>query len=265
MPVSAYHNVTEAIILAAGLGSRLEQLFASKPIATVHGTSLIEIAIRQAAAAGIEHVVVVTGHMAERVEYALEEIQSRLNVTVTPVRLKIWDRPNGWSVLAGAEAVRDNFLLMMADHVFGDGLLPRLARSQLVNSDAILATDRPDNPLVDPEDATWVHSTDEGYIRHIGKQIKSYNAVDCGAFLASQMLPKAIEAAIADGKAGSLSDGMQMLAAEGRARTLDVSNTWWLDVDDPRAHDLAVKHAPDHISWLHRRTEDRLHCEVRNG
>ena len=52
-------------------------------------------------------------------------------------------------------------------------------------------------------------------------------------------LEQAIGAAIAEGKAGSLSEGMQRLADAGRAATMDIGSAWWLDVDDPRAHALA--------------------------
>ena len=45
--------------------------------------------------------------------------------------------------------------------------------------------------------------------------------------------------AIADGRPGSLSDGMQRLADQGRAATMDIGESWWIDVDDPRAFALA--------------------------
>lgn len=107
-----------------------------------------------------------------------------------------------------------------------------------------LAVDyRCDNPLVDPDDATWVKLDERGFIRAIGKTIPEYDAVDCGAFLATPELADAIRAAIAEGKAGSLSEGMQRLADAGRAATLDIGTAWWLDVDDPRAHELAEAQA----------------------
>ncbi len=87
----------------------------------------------------------------------------------------------------------------------------------------------------------------DGLIRAIGKTIAAYDVVDCGAFLATAELGAAIAAAIAGGKAGSLSDGMQHLADQGRAATMDVGEAWWLDVDDPRAHALAEAEAPGQL------------------
>lgn len=239
---------TEAIILAAGYGSRLAELSSSKPLARVLGVSLIEISVRQLSAAGIERIVVVTGHDAERVEDEVRRLGGEIGVSIEAVRVDDWSRPNGWSVIAGARKVRGPFLLVMADHIFGDGLLSRLAEQTLDRCDAILATDHVDNPLVDPDDATWVGLRENGEIARIGKSLAAYDRVDCGAFLASHELPAAIEQAIADGRGGSLSEGMQVLADRARARTMDIDGSWWIDVDDPRAHGLAENEIADHLA-----------------
>lgn len=247
-----------AIILAAGYGSRLSERAASKPLAQVCGVSLIEIAVCQALAAGVTRVVVVTGHEAETLEQEVAGLARRLDADVRCVRLDDWSRPNGWSVLAGAEAVTSPYLLMMADHIFADGLLERLMQQALTDCDVVLAIDRTDNPLIDPEDATWVaFHADEGdgqtgprRIARIGKTIEDFHAVDCGAFLANHELGVAILEAIADGLAGSLSEGMQVLANRGRAMTMDIGGLWWIDVDDPRAQDLAEAEAAKHLAIL---------------
>jgi choline kinase len=105
-----------------------------------------------------------------------------------------------------------------------------------------------DNPLVDPDDATWVKTDTDGFITAIGKTIPAWDAVDCGAFLATPRLAEAIAAAIAAGKAGSLSDGMQWLSDRHRAATHEIGGAWWMDVDDPRAHALAEELAPRHLA-----------------
>lgn len=240
--------VKNAIILAAGYGSRLQSRSASKPLAMVHGLSLIEIAVRQAAAAGAREIIVVTGHRASEVETALPQISLPSGCRVSARRLDDWSKPNGWSVIAGALSLSGPFLLMMADHIFGDAILPLLAAQELTGTDVVLATDRTDNPLIDPDDVTWVKLNECGRIREIGKDISGYNAADCGAFLANAALPAAIEQAIRSGKPGSLSDGMQVLADADRATAMDIGGAWWIDVDDPRAHDLAGAQAADNLA-----------------
>ncbi len=78
--------------------------------------------------------------------------------------------------------------------------------------------------------------------------ITHYDAVDCGAFIATPDLAAAIDEAIAEGAAGSLSEGMQLLADRGAADTIDTTGHWWIDVDDPRMHAMAEAKAPRHLA-----------------
>lgn len=235
----------DALILAAGFGERLRPLSPSKPLTPIAGIALLDLAIRQAAACGAQRVVVVTGHEADRVEGALPRFAHGAGVPVVARRLDRWDLPNGHSVIAGAAEIADDYLLMMADHVFSRAILQALAAQAQNGAGVTLAIDRRiDGPLIDPDDATWVETRADGAIIRIGKTIPAYDAVDCGAFLASRELAPAIAQAIAGGRPGSLSDGMQILADARRAATLDIGQAWWIDVDDPRMHAFAEAQAP---------------------
>lgn len=236
-----------ALILAAGYGSRLAQSVAEpKPLVMVAGRSLLEWGVWQAARAGVRRAVVVTGHRAEEIEAHLPAIAERCGVPITPCRLADWSRPNGHSVLAGAAQIEGNYLLMMADHLFAASLLARLvAQGTGRQTGALLAVDRAcDGPAIDPADATWVRTRATGLIAAIGKHLTQRDAVDCGAFIATPDLAGAIRAAVAGGAAGSLSDGMQHLAARGLADSLDVTGHWWIDVDEPAMLALARAQAP---------------------
>nr|WP_103095823.1 NTP transferase domain-containing protein [Novosphingobium guangzhouense] len=237
---SAARAPHEALILAAGYGSRLRSLGTSKPLTSIAGITLLELGIRQAIAAGVERVVVVTGHEAEQVEAVLPALAQKCSVTVEARRVADWSRPNGWSVLAGAEAIEADYLLMMADHIFSRPILTELVRQGGASRGVTLAIDRRvDSPLVDPDDATWVRTSRSGRIRAIGKSLTDFDAVDCGAFLATRELAAAISEAISSGLPGTLSDGMQWLADRGRAQTMDIGDAWWIDVDDAQMHRLA--------------------------
>lgn len=239
----------DAVIIAAGYGSRLASLSPSKPLTPVCGVPLIEIGIRQAAAAGVTRVVVVTGHRAEAVERFLADLARSVDVEIEPVRVADWSKPNGYSVMAGASRCVGDYLLMMADHMFDSSILTALLAVGSEDRDVTLGIDKhTGSPLIDPEDATWVKMSANGFISAIGKTIPAWDAVDCGAFLATPRLAEAIAAAIAAGKPGSLSDGMQWLADRGRAATYDIGDAWWMDVDDPRAHALAEELAPRYLT-----------------
>ncbi|NJM51424.1 MAG: NTP transferase domain-containing protein [Sphingomonadales bacterium] len=239
----------QGLVIAAGFGSRLRDCGSSKPLVEISGMPLIEIAIRQLVQAGVTEIVVVTGYLAEKVEAVLPAISAAVGIPVIAQRVEQWDCPNGYSVLAGAELMAGPYLLVMADHIFSTAILSRLVNHRLGDSGVCLAIDRRVNhQLLDPDDATWVQTDADGWISAIGKGLSEFNAVDCGAFLATEELSAAIKAAIAVGLPGSLSDGMQWLSKAGRATTLDIGDNWWIDVDDPHFYTLAIQQAPQHIS-----------------
>ncbi len=234
-----------AVILAAGYGSRLSELQAPKPLVEVAGVSLLEWSVRQMAAAGITRAVIVTGHRADEIEARLPSIAGLTGVALEPCRLADWSRPNGHSVIAGASRISGNYLLVMADHLFSAAVLQRLITGFDRRGGAALAIDRRvDGPAIDPADATWVRCRANGHIAQIGKHLTRYDAVDCGAFIATPDLAQAIAAAIASGAGGSLSDGMQRLADDDLAETVDVTGEHWIDVDEPAMLALAETMAP---------------------
>ena len=219
------------LIIAAGHGSRLRDISPSKPLTPVAGVPLIEHVARAAASGGATGFTVVTGHEAERVESFLSDLSERLGLKIDAVRIDDWDRPNGHSVLAGAARITGDYLLTMSDHLFD----PQIMRLLLAAPPAALtlAVDRDlANPLLDMDDATKVAVGTNGEIQRIGKTLERFDAIDTGLFRATPALADAIRAAVRDGGAGSLSDGVQRLADQGKAMTVDVVGARWLDVDD---------------------------------
>lgn len=220
------------LILAAGHGSRLREVSESKPLTPVAGRPLIAHVIEAAAAAGATRFAVVTGHRAEQVELFL----ATLDVPVDCVRLSDWDKPNGHSVLAGSERIGGDYLLLMSDHLFDPEIARRaIAAGRASGAALTLAVDRDwRRESLDLDDATKV-ALDGDRIAAIGKNLTMFDAVDTGVFHATAKLAGAIAAAVAEGKAGSLSDGVQRLTETGGAKVADVTGLMWLDVDDPVA------------------------------
>ena len=215
----------DCLIIAAGFGSRLREVSPSKPLTPVAGVPLIERVIRAAAEGGATRFVVATGHEAER----LEAFLATLPFAIEPVRVADWDLPNGHSVLAGAAQLPGDYLLTMSDHLFDPAIVAGLIAAP--PAALTLAVDRDlAGPLLDMDDATKVETGEDGTIVRIGKTLASFDAIDTGLFRATPALAGAIGAG-----GGSLSEGVQRLADEGRAATLDVTGLSWLDVDDPAA------------------------------
>jgi choline kinase len=215
----------DCLIIAAGFGSRLREVSPSKPLTPVAGVPLIERVIRAAAAGGATRFVVATGHEAER----LEAFLATLPFAIEPVRVADWDLPNGHSVLAGAGRLPGDYLLTMSDHLFDPAIVAGLIAAP--PAALTLAVDRDlAGPLLDMDDATKVETGEGGAIVRIGKTLASFDAIDTGLFRATPALARAIGAG-----GGSLSEGVQRLADQGGAATLDVTGLRWLDVDDPAA------------------------------
>ena len=208
------------LILAAGHGSRLREVSDSKPLTPLGGRPLIAHVIEAAQAAGGAGFTVVTGHEAGAVEAFL----AGLDEPVDCVRLGDWDKPNGHSVLAGSARIDGDYLLLMSDHLFDPEIARRaIGAGRLTGAALTLAVDRDwRRESLDLDDATKVALYGER-IAAIGKALERFDAVDTGVFHATPALAGSIREAVAAGKAGSLSDGVQRLADAGRARVADAT------------------------------------------
>lgn len=132
-----------AVILAAGLGSRLEPLTLERPkcMVEVAGVAIVDRMIARIAEAGIEDVVVVTGHLHEVLERHLASSAhpvARRAVTVWNERYAEWG--NFYSLLVARDAIGgDSFIKLDGDVVMDGGVLPALLAAP---GPAVLAVDR---------------------------------------------------------------------------------------------------------------------------
>lgn len=226
----------KCLIIAAGQGTRLRALAASKPLARVGGLPLVEHVVRRAAAGGADEFVVVTGYAAEPLEAFLGDLAGRTGLRIEAVRNPDWDRPNGLSVLAAEARLDGEFILLMSDHLFDPAILSDMIAADRSGADLTLAADfEVANPLLDLDDATKIELGEGGRIARIGKILPRYDAIDTGIFIAGPALLEALRASLAAGGSGSLSEGVQALADSGRAFVRDCGGRWWLDVDDEAA------------------------------
>ena len=239
----------KCLIIAAGMGSRLRSMAASKPLAEVAGTPLLAHVVRSARAAGATSFVVVTGYEAEGIERFLPRLAETVGAPIQSVRNGEWERPNGLSVLAAAELLDGPFILLMSDHLFDPAILATLIAGHRAEAALTLSVDEDvANPLLDVDDATKVALGPDGRILRIGKTLERYDAVDTGIFIATPALLAAIREAVAAGGAGSLSEGVQRLADQGRAFAVPSGGRWWIDVDDEAAHRRAEATLPEALA-----------------
>ena len=227
--------IRDAVILAAGKGTRLRASDDDlpKPLHEVGGVPLIKRTILALAEGGVTRVVVVTGFMAQRIRGIGEDRDfERAGVQLEFVHNADFEKSNGISVIVGGRRCEGPFLLSMADHIYTSAIVRLLAGQDLTAADLYLATDTRVTEQLDIDDATKV-KTDGGRIVEIGKTIPVYDRIDCGVFCVSQKLVDALEDVRAERGDASLSNGVQRLAEQGRARVADIGDAWWQDVDTP--------------------------------
>ncbi len=231
--------IKDALIVAAGMGTRLQLHGPSKPLVKVRGKALIEHAMQAAAKAGVQRFVVVTGYLAEQLGEFLQLLARDNNWQLEIIYNPDYQQANGLSVLAAEPALPGPFYLAMCDHLVSPDIYHRLAAAQPAEHQVALAIDRDlHNPYVDIEDVTRVYLK-AGKIQQIGKQLINYNAFDTGVFLAGAQLFTALRASGVKAGDYSISGAIRQLAQSGNAIGVDNGNAFWIDIDSPLMYTLA--------------------------
>jgi len=226
----------KAVILAAGRGKRLSRT-SSKPLTFLLGYTLIERTILSAREHGITDFVIVVGYKGEEV---IEHLGSgkQLGVSIQYVENPEWKKENGLSVLKAKEVVGDeDFILLMADHVFDHDLLGLLPSNS--SKKCVLLVDGNVDGVFDRKDATRV-LVRNGSPSAIGKKISKYNAVDCGIFYCTTDLFDALEGTVSRDRY-RLSEAVQRLIDEGKLDVVDIGEGFWCDIDTPESLKYAEK------------------------
>jgi len=222
----------KCLILASGQGLRLKAKGDSKPLVPLLGLPLIERVILTAHKAGFTDFYVVTGYNREKINKHLEQFSRIRNIKITTINNNDWKKENGISVLKAKEHIKENFVLLMSDHIFDESILIKLKDQKITDDEIVLAVDYniKDNKFVDVNDATKVNVQNYN-IADIGKNISEYNAYDTGIFLCSPVIFDAIEESSQKGDS-SLSGGIRILANKEKAKTFNIKDSYWIDVDN---------------------------------
>jgi len=234
--------VSEAVILMAGVGSRLrgsDKIFL-KPFVPVRGRALVSYTLEALARGGIKTVHFVVGYERERMIAQVKQLIPS-GVSASFIENRDWQKQNGISLLAASGHVGAPFLLAMSDHLFDDAIVDCL----LDNFDPgflNIAIDRKLNSIFDLDDAMKVQ-TCGNRVAGIGKYLREFDAIDTGLFVCPLEIFDYLERAKSDGRHNdcSLTDGVRLMAGDGKVRAIDVGESWWQDVDTPQMLQQAEK------------------------
>lgn len=227
-----------AVILAAGMGTRLEALAAARPKALVEvaGRTLLDRAIEFARLVAPASVVVVGGRDFPAVAAAAARAGA---VAVENPRYA--DAGNLLSLLAARAHLDGDLLLMNVDHVYPPAIAAIAARpcdevTAFVDTDRALGAD-------DMKVARDV----AGRIARIAKTLPAWDAGYVGLTrVPAAALPRYLAAAdatmAAEGTVAHVERVLQRLADAGTPPACrDVSGHGWLEVDTPEEHARAER------------------------
>ena len=238
--------ISEAVILIAGQGSRLRGADRNclKPFVPLLGRPLLSYTLDAVTSAGINTIRFVVGYESERVIAEAKRLIPA-HITASFIVNRDWRKQNGISLLAAAGHVSAPFLLTMGDHVFDDTIIDCLLGNfepDLLN----IAVDRKLHSIVDLDDAMKLQ-TRGNKITGIGKNLRSYDAIDTGLFVCPSEIFAYLEQAKTNnaGNDCSLANGIKLMAVDGKVRGIDIGSAQWHDIDTPRV----LQHAEQDSSW----------------
>jgi len=166
-----------AVILAAGLGERMNHVRVPKPLVRMGGISLLERTYRTVRLGGVRGtIVVVVGHRGDEIARFARDRYLDVKIVENPR----YRHGNGTSVLAALPHLPERFVVAMADHVHTPASVGALLACR---GDFVAAVDT-QPAYADREEATHVRLRC-GAVVAIGKGLEPYDALDTGLFVCS--------------------------------------------------------------------------------
>lgn len=164
---------TKAVILSAGVGSRIRPLTDNCPktLLTVGGIRIIERMLKNIQACGIDEIVIVIGYLHGQIEIFVRDTFPELNVQFI-INNRFAETNTGYSLMLAADFVAgSDFVKFDGDVVFEENVLRRLLASE---DDNCLCIDR--NIQLDSEEVK-VMLVDDTRIVRASKEVPPVDAI----------------------------------------------------------------------------------------
>jgi len=215
----------KTLIIAAGRGKRLAMKKWPKSLIRVNEKTIIETILDTCNNVGLDEFVIVTGYEGEKIKEALKNGKNKIKYIENP---NFSEKENGYSVYCAKDVLKENFLLLMSDHIVEPTILEKMVNYEIADGCA-LCIDKDLENIFDLDEATKVYEQDKK-ILDIGKKIKLYNAVDTGCFFCTPYIFESLEQSMKNGTT-KLSDAMKLMASEGKLFSIDITGNFWIDID----------------------------------
>lgn len=120
-------SLTQAVVLAAGEGSRVRPLtrYQPKPMLRVAGRPILEYPLDALVATGIEHVILVVGHQKTRIQNHFENDYRGVEISYVTQESQLG---SGHALQAAESHVDDEFVVVNGDNVIDAAMVRETAR-----------------------------------------------------------------------------------------------------------------------------------------
>ncbi len=223
-----------AIVLAAGLGKRIQKISQGKPkfLVQVKSKPLIAYPLQVLRKSGIKDmVVVVPGGWLEDAVRVVQDLKI-YNVIIVE-NSRFW-RENGYSLYLGLKHLskkNDMVVLSMVDHLYTRELVSKIIEALLYSDNLMVVGGDSKAFFVDHKEATKIIVTREGLIASIGKDLVDYDYVDVGVMAVKPNILYHLKELVDKEEILSLNKIINWLSISKNVRIADVTGCYWTEID----------------------------------
>ncbi|MCD6483971.1 MAG: NTP transferase domain-containing protein [Candidatus Odinarchaeota archaeon] len=234
--------IREAIILAAGEGSRLKKISKGMPkfMINIAGKPLIYYTMSILDRLGITSVkIVVQKKWRNLAEEILDKYATKAKITC--IENNHVEKDNGYSFLLAKDFVNEAvFLLLMSDHIFSTDFietfvnLVRMPSENEEETKIFIAGDRTPR-FINVSEATKIHADNENRVIRIGKNIEPFNFIDTGLFVIKKDIYELLDVdALSQRDFIKFADIiMDTIDRKYVVKVIDVNSGLWTEIDTP--------------------------------
>ena len=224
-------NITQAVILAAGMGVRLKELNRGIPkgfISLADDVPIIEHSIEALLACGISDIIIVTGFMNEY----YENLRSKYPQIKTVRNEKFSETGTMYSLWCAQKLINTDFILLESDLIFETRAISELLESPVKNSLLITGkTEAGDEVYVEADgDLVKKISKDKKVLGSIVGEFIGVSRLSYDFYL--KLIPIAEESFESDLKVSYDMDCFVTVADKTPLGFLKIENLLWAEIDD---------------------------------
>ncbi|AEF97319.1 bifunctional L-myo-inositol-1-phosphate cytidylyltransferase/CDP-L-myo-inositol myo-inositolphosphotransferase [Methanotorris igneus] len=218
----------KAVVLAAGLGTRMGKLTEETPkgLLKVAGREIIYRSLKTLENLGVEEFVVITN---PKYKKKYEEFLKKEGFNYKIVLNNNPERGNGYSLYLAKGHVNDKFVLVMSDHIYEEGFLKEAIKKEGLIIDK-------EGKFIDINEATKV-LVENGRVKDIGKKLERWHGFDTGLFILTPEIFKYAEEVAKEKELVELSE----IVKRAKLKVSEVNGYFWMDVDTEEEMKIAKR------------------------